>query len=50
MKLESVDITAESEPYKEPELQTTDIGTIGSEIEELMEELGNNGQTLETVP
>lgn len=50
MKLEGADITAESEPYKEPELQTTDIGTISNEIEEIMEELGNNGQTLETVP
>ncbi len=50
MKLDSTDITAASEPYKESELQPTDIGTISNEIKDIMEDLNSNGQNIETVP
>jgi hypothetical protein len=43
LSLGSEDICAASEPYKEPELQTTDIGTISSEIDGIMEDLSNHG-------
>ena len=49
MKLEASDINAESEPYKEADLQTTDIKTISNEIEEIMEDLSSDGRDVETV-
>ena len=50
LKLDSADITAASEPYKESELKTTDIGTISNEIKGIMEDLNSNGKNIETLP
>ena len=50
MKLESEDIAAVSEPFREPELQTTDIGTIRNEIKDIMEDLNGDGQNIKTIP